>query len=818
MNDIRGLTNNEVIERINSGLTNTAIKPKTKTYNEILVENIFSLFNLIILGVIAFVVIFYVINKDFKLILDAIGIATIGIVNTSIAIYQEVKAKKALDNVNLLLKKQVSVIRDSKIQEIEITDIVKDDIIQINRGDQVIVDGEVIFSNKLEIDESLLTGESIPIEKKTGDEILSGSFCSSGNGYYRALRVGQECYAYKITNLAKRFKFVLTPLQKKINLILKTLFVISLFLVILKLLYINNTNLFGETGTNTVREIATILISLVPQGLVLMSSVTFALGIYRISKIGAIVQRLNAIESFSNVQVVCMDKTGTLTENRLSVVKKVILKPLVDNTDVISLLGSYAKLSSDKNATVQAIEKDCPTKLEIKTISELPFNSNIKLSIQEVEVEGKKSFLILGGYDVLIDRVSINNREIVDKAFEENELKYYRTLLFGKVTNISTTELSEKELSEIIIEPFIIISISDTVRTDVIEAIRLFESNGVKIKILTGDSVYPVLSILNKIKWEITSDQLITGTELNTLSEKEFQEAVRQKIIFARLKPEHKLKIIDSLKRDNLYTAMIGDGVNDLPAIKHADLGIAMEEGSQITKEVADIVLLKNKFSLLPKIFDEGNKIINSVNAISKLFLTKNFIVIYIFFMQFFLNLPFPLTPRRVSLINIFAIGLPSLMLALKNKETKKIRKFAIDVFSYVLIAATVIILFGYLSYFIAKALSSADAVQLDMVIVTTIIVIAISNFIIIAVQMNEFKSGYAIYGGLLVIVYVLLATISPKITFLNYVKIFYEIEYISLKLWWIVSLVSIVGIVSLVFAQIIRVRILKFYEDSVVK
>ncbi|MGB9695762.1 MAG: HAD-IC family P-type ATPase [Ignavibacteria bacterium] len=811
MNQISGLTNNEVTARIKSGLTNTDIKPKTKTYSEILIENIFSLFNLIILGVIAFVIISYVINKDFKLLLDAIGIATIGIVNTSIAIYQEVQAKKALDKVNLLLKKQVTVIRDSRTEVIDIADIVKDDIIHINRGDQVIVDGEIIFSNRLEIDESLLTGESVPVEKKTGDEVLSGSFCLNGNGYYRAVRVGRECYAYKITNLAKKFKFVLTPLQKKINFILKTLFTISVFLVILKLLYVN-TNIFSETNTATVREIATILISLVPQGLVLMSSVTFALGVYRISKLGAIVQRLNAIESFSNVQVVCMDKTGTLTENRLSVAKKVIIKPLVGNSDVISLLGSYAKLSSDKNATIQAIDNDCQSELDIKIISELPFNSNIKLSIQEVEFEDKRDFLILGGYDVLIEKVSINSRKIVEKLFEENELKYYRTLLFGKVTNIHTTDLKEEELSEIIIEPFVIVSISDTVRTDVIEAIQLFERNGVKIKILTGDSIYPVLSILDKINWKIDAGQIITGTELNSLNENEFREAVRQKIIFARLKPDHKLKIIDYLRRDKLYTAMIGDGVNDLPAIKHADLGIAMEEGSQITKEVADIVLLKNRFSLLPKVFDEGNKIVSSVNAISKLFLTKNFIVIYIFFLQFFLNLPFPLTPRRVSLINIFAIGLPSLMLVLKNKETKKIKRFAVDVFSYVLISATVIILFGYLSYFVAKVLFSVDAMQLDMIIVTTIIVIAISNFIIIAIQMNEFRSGYAIYGALLVAIYVLLATISSKITFLNYIKIFYEIEYISLKLWWIVSLASTAGIISLVFAQMLRTRILKIY------
>ncbi len=374
---IRGLNSSEVTERINKGLTNKISKSKTKSVKKIFIENIFSLFNLIIGGIIVFVIIFFLLYNDYRLLLDSIGILSVAIINTAIAIYQEIRAKIALDKVNLLLKKPVVVIRDEKELTIEQDEIVADEIIKISRGDQVIVDGEVIHSERLEIDESLLTGESLPVEKKQGEKILSGSFCVSGSGYYKAEKIGDESYAQSVVSLAKKYKFDLTPLQRKINVFLKFLFLFAIILVLIKLLIGKSPD---TSETDFVREIATILTSLIPQGLILTASVTYALGVYRISKIGAIIQKLNAIESFSNVQLVCMDKTGTLTQNKLKVTKITMLNEKFSDEEAKRLLGTYSNNSIEKNATSKALE-EFPKISNLKKLDELPLVQSINLAL-----------------------------------------------------------------------------------------------------------------------------------------------------------------------------------------------------------------------------------------------------------------------------------------------------------------------------------------------------------------------------------------------------------------------------------------------------
>lgn len=328
------------------------------------------------------------------------------IINTFIAIFEEIKAKRALDKVNLLLTREVKVIRDGAEQSIEQSEVVIDDIILLERGDSVVVDGVVVESTKLEIDESLLTGESTPINKNIDDELMSGSHCLSGRGVYKALKVGDDCHAQEITKLAKKFKRNISPLQKRLNFIVKTLFFAALGLIILEIT-------LGHTGLNRVeliRKIATIMLALVPQGLILMSSVTFALGIYRISKIGAIIQKLNAIEAFSNTKIVCTDKTGTLTQNKLSVHK---ITPLVNDYSMgqtQQLLGTYARFSLDKNATLRTLE---PFNASDAIITgEIPFSSENKFSLlqliihdENLPLNNQKVTFVLGGYDVLLDKI-----------------------------------------------------------------------------------------------------------------------------------------------------------------------------------------------------------------------------------------------------------------------------------------------------------------------------------------------------------------------------------------------------------------------------
>ena len=802
--NFQGLSSKEVSERIADGLQNKASKPKTKTIREIFIENIFSVFNLVILAIIIFLLYFYFSTTDKRLLLDSIGILTIALLNTFLAIYQEIKAKHALDKVNLLLKKEVTVIRDGEEKPIEPEQIVKDDIIKIQRGDQVVVDGCVMYSNHLEIDESLLTGESNPIQKKEKDEVLSGSFCLSGNGFYKAEKIGDHSFAAEITKTAKKYKFDKTPLQKRIDLIVKTLFGVAIVLVLLEVI-LNR----GNYDIDFIRKISTILISLVPQGLVLMATVTYAIGVFRISKLGAIVQRLNAIESFSNVKIVCTDKTGTLTQNKLTVHKISIAENGLPEDEIKKLIGTYAKLTSDKNATINALciyEGDD----SYKFTDEFPFSSERKMSMIEA-VRGEEKFVfIIGGYDILINSLDEESKSDYEKIFNDNKLSIYRNILFGKVkTSVSINDIKDST-SKIDIEPYCIISIKDSIREDVFDAIKLFNDNGIKIKILSGDSSKSVQEVANEIGWKIKDDELISGDELEKVSDDNIYKTVMDKIIFARLKPEHKLRIIKTLKKEKIYTAMIGDGVNDLPAIKESDMGIAMEEGSSITKEVADIVLLKNKFSLLPQIFDEGNKIVNTVNSIGKLFVTKNFFIIFITLMSLFFLLDFPLTPRRVSLINIFGIGLPAFIISLKNMNTDKTLNFMKDLISFVILSALIIVASGYTGIYIVQKYHEVSEKDIQMVMLTIMVITNIANYFSIVLTKKETQENrliYILYGFIIMLIYIFLSASSFNPWILNIIKKFYELDFVRQDLWPVIMAVSVAGSIVLFAAQKFRAK-----------
>jgi cation-transporting ATPase E len=754
---------------------------------------------------------FYIRTGDSRLTLDAIGVLGVAIINTTLAIVQEIRAKIALDKVNLLLKRTARVVRDGQELEIDQSKIVEGDLILFERGDQIMVDGRVEAANHLEIDESLLTGESVPVEKKMGDAVLSGSFCIAGSGFYVAEKVGDASYAAKITSSAKQFKLYLTPLQRQLAFLVQFLFVTSILLVALEVFFGSNDNL---STVEFISKLSKLGISLVPHGLILMSSITFALGVYRISQLGAIVQKLNAIESFANVKVVCTDKTGTLTQNKLSIKHVNRLDQSVSQTEIERLLGLYGELSSDKNATLRTLEKYAPAAAEflrdhvsVKLIDEIPFSSNLKMSLIEVELNDKKEIFILGGFDVLQPKIGVPGmRGKAEDLLQDSGLTTYRNLLFGRLLNFVSLNELRNDLDSLRIDPLCVISIVDEVRTDVLEAIKLFQLHHIQVKILSGDAAESVQSVAHEIGWQVQASKIIIGSELDQLGEAEFAQAAREKFIFARLSPEHKLRLIQSLRQQKIYTAMIGDGVNDLPAIKEADLGIAMEEGSTITKEIADIVLLRNKFALLPKIFDEGNKIVNTVSSISKLFLTKNLFVIYLALAGLAFNLSFPLTPRRVSLISFFTIALPSLAIALRNRDTSKTRHFALDLFTYVVLAGFLVCAAGFAAEYATKAYFTPTEAEVQMNMFTVMTLVAAVNFFVVTFRNSEsWTKTYILYGSGIVALFIFLASTPLDVFPINSIKYFCEITRLEPHFWSLVAIISIATTVALFFVQKVR-------------
>ncbi len=361
-----------------------------------------------------------------------------------------------------------------------------------------------------------------------------------------------------------------------------------------------------------------------------------------------------------------------------------------------------------------------------------------------------------------------------------------------------------------LIEPLVIVSISDTPREDAAEALELFDKNNISVKILSGDSADSISAILTDIGRKPNPESIITGKELEGIDPSELRGLIESKGVFARLKPDQKLEIIRALKKSKVYTAMIGDGVNDLPAIKEADMGIAMEEGSQITTEVADMVLLKKRFSLLPKIFDEGNKIVNSVSYISKLFLTKNFIVIYIAILSILFLLDFPLTPRRVALINIFGISLPAYLLMLRNTNVSKNHNFIKDIFTFIVMAGAVIIVAGYIGIWLTNSFFPGSEEHISMIMLSIMVFISIANYIIVAIRYEKEKAYFYVSGIILVILYIFFAITNYDAPIYNLIKIFYEIDFVPYKYWLVIMPMSIAGSYALYYGQKIMEKICK--------
>ncbi len=794
----QGLTEKEVQERKAKGLINRAKLEHIKSTPQIILENSFSVFNVINFAVITFLLVFYFTTNDERLVLDSLGIVTVTLANTLIAIAQEIRAARALAKMELLKNPFVTVVRDGKKVQIDKHDIVQDDVLFLEKGEQIVVDGKVLYANRLEIDESLVTGESISIAKSVGDTLLSGSFCVFGNGYFRAEKVGAESYATQITAQAKRYKFMVSPLQRNINLLFVWSFGITAMLVLVELL----RSLYLKNFTpDEVRKISTIAISLIPEGLVFFSSITFTIGIFRIAKIGAIIQKINAIDAFPTIEVVCMDKTGTLTQNKIAFAALSLFKGFSEE-EVKQCLGAFSALSTEQNATIKALSIFTSPK-DISRLDEIPFRSDIKISALKMTIDGTTRTFILGGFDVLQERLSKSEEEEALELFTAHKLSGYRNLLFGEVRSELSEKLSAEQVDSFEITPIAIVSLKDEARADAIEVLNLFEQNKIDVKIISGDSGDSVLQTLREIGWHASPDMMVTGNELDKLPKEQLPQIVSQKSIFIRTKPEHKLTIIQTLKGLKKEVAMIGDGVNDLLAIKEASLGIAMEEGSAITKEAADVVLLKNRFSLLPKMFDEGSKIINTVRYVSNLFITKNAVVIVLSILPWFFEVLYPLTPRKSGLMSILGIAFPAYFIALMNLNTSPVRDFFKQLREFVALSTVMMLSQTFAAYFIGRFVFQFPESVVVELMTGALVIASIMNFLY-AVYFDDAQNQkhYLLFGLGLLIVYVFFATISPEFFITKVITTFYEITPFDLSQWIAVALATVPLTVLFFFAH----------------
>lgn len=654
-----GLTSQEAARRLQAGESNAASMDSSRSYRRILLDNAFTPINTV-LFVIGMILVALGLGAD------AVMTAGLVLVNVVVGVYQESRAKRQLDQIALLARPRAKVMRDGREQEILPDEIVRGDVLALQPGDQVQVDGTVLQAEGLSIDEALLTGESDLVRKEVGERVFSGTFCMTGSGYYEAEKVGAGSVANQITARARAFRTVRTPLQREVAYVIWGM---AIFVLILGAQVLNSFNdIYGRLPLVESVRAAAVIVALVPQGLSFMVTATYAMAAVRIGRRGALVQRLNAVESMSHIDVLCLDKTGTLTTNELALEE---LAPLtVDESDFKRMLGAFTASASVSNRTNGAILAGAGG--EPKPVrSEIGFDSARKWSAIEFAGPELDGVFVLGATENMEGALTSADgiRQVAD-AWASRGL---RVLLFARAPAAPEGLDEERPRLPAGLAPLGLVALRDELRRDAREVITGFAAGGITLKIISGDNPQTVAALARQAGFP-EDVKAVAGPELEGLDESQLESLVEEATIFGRIAPQHKEALVKALQRRGHYVAMTGDGVNDVPALKQAEVSIAVKAGSPVTRSVADLVLLDDSFGVLPSAFSEGQRIRKGMEGIIRMFLVRTLAVSLAIFGASLLSDPFPITPRQSGVPAQLTVGIPALALALWAQPGKTAR------------------------------------------------------------------------------------------------------------------------------------------------
>ncbi len=667
---LAGLTSKQAAQLLQAGKNNIQTTRSARPYSRIILENVFSFFNILLFSSIAVVV--YAGGSR-----DVIFPTSLLLFNISLSLIQEIKARKSLDKLSMLSQHSVTARRDGHDLVIPIQDIVSNDLVVISPGQTIVVDGPVLLSNNLEVNESSLTGESHDIAKRESDQLTSGSYCTAGSGIMQAGKIGPASYINRMAQSAKIFQRQLTPVQKRLNAVLRYMIIAIAIFAPLTLISGININL---GLTNSIENMISLLTSLVPQGLIASVAILYTYGAIRISRSHTLVQRINAVESIGAVTVLCTDKTGTLTENKLAVHQ---LIPLHQDTpeQLQQLIGSFAASVSTPNGTTTAMAAYAPAQ-SWHIDHEVAFKSQRKWSGVTVTQNSKTVSYILGAPEVILSKQSLHDHQEIINRLTSTGLRVIALIQSSQALSSTKPQLPTKS------QPVALIVLGDQVRTDVQKTLADFYQLGIQVKVISGDNLATVQAIAAQSG--LTAASALTQSDLEVLDQDHFDQIVSKTDIFARITPDMKQKIIESLKKAGEHVAMIGDGVNDVPALKQANASIAMNSGAQIAKDVADVVLLNNAFSTLPKAIAEGRDISQRIYAIAKIFLTKAIYLMILFVLAGFASIPFPIDLRQTTLLGFVITGLPIACIAIKIIDVSKPKDPAKDFLIYTILGGVI--------------------------------------------------------------------------------------------------------------------------------
>ncbi|MFW6074325.1 MAG: HAD-IC family P-type ATPase [Chloroflexota bacterium] len=703
-----GLTSAQVEALTSAGQVNVAPVEVGDSVPVIIRRNALSLVNILLFAISIGLVIL-------GLYRDAVLTAGIVILNVGIGIFQEIRAKRKLRQIALLHRPTTTVIRDSRKQEITPDQIVAGDVLLIEAGDQIPVDGELLSESPLSVDESNLTGESDLVRKRQGDDLLSGSICMVGSGILRATRVGGRSMVQQITARARSYRNIKTPLQRDIDVIIKVMTATVILLASRVIFSIESfsTNLpIVETA-----QASAVLVALVPQGLILMVAVAYSMAALRLAPQGALIQRINSVESLSHINVLCVDKTGTLTTQQLKLREIHPLNGLNEAT-MREWIGDLVANTSSGNKTSDAIAADCPGR-QREVRAEAPFTSARKWS--GVSFDDPAGSFIMGAPEVLIPALCGDTTEIESRATDEAE-RGFRVLLIARDPDPAALDSANDGEPELPgdLEPVAIISIEDELRPGVQETIRAFSDIRVRLKVISGDNPDTVLALAKQAGFP-ESSTAIPGSALDGLDDEQVATMSEEHTVFGRVTPEHKERLVRGLQQRGNWVAMTGDGVNDILALKQASVGIAMKSGSEATRGVADMVLMNDSFEVLPHAFSEGQRVMRGMTDNIKLFLTRTLSIVFLIFFVTLIGQEFPLTPSQNSILAIVTVGIPAFAMAIWAKPGKTPRNLGRLVFEFVLPAALMVSIISFAVY--DFFLSLTNNVEWSQAAVTTTLV-----------------------------------------------------------------------------------------------
>ncbi len=731
----RGLSSTEVADRVARGLTNDVPKAPTRTVGQIVRSNVLTPINFVV-GILAALVILAGSPKNALF-------AGVIVFNSVIGVYQELRAKKVLDQLSVVNAPKAHAVRDGAVIELQVHELVQDDVVELRAGAQVVADGTILTHDNLEIDESLLTGEADPVVKTDGADVLSGSAVVAGTGRMVVTKVGAENYAAKLAEEARRFTLVNSPLRNDVNRIVAWVgyLIIPVGLLLASSQFFRRDSGWQDAIISTVAG----LVGMVPEGLVLLTSVAFFVGVVRLAKQRCLVQELPAIEVLARVDVLCADKTGTITEGALEVSEVERLQGH-DELDVDAALAALAHLDPDPNATSRALKAHFATAPAWQVSGRVPFSSARKWSAMSFGAQGN---WMLGAPENVLTTAFTG---VLQQQVEAHAANGSRVLVLAT----TPTPFADGEATLPDVQPVALVLLDDIVRADAPATLRYFADQGVTVKVISGDNNVTVGAVARRAGldgWESN----VNATTLPAEDTPEFADAVNSSTVFGRVTPHQKRAMVKALQAQGHVVAMTGDGVNDVLALKDSDCGIAMASGSEATRGVAQLVLLDSNFSALPRVVAEGRRVIHNIERVASLFLAKTVYSVVLSLLTGVFAFAYPLQPIHLTLLSWLTIGTPAFFLALEPNDQRVQEGFLQRVLGRAIPAGVVIAASTMSVFAIAQLDTSIDAAHARTVAVLAAGIVALMNLARVSMPWNPLRIALvAVMSGLFVLAFVL--------------------------------------------------------------